>query len=436
MIRKKKLESPPDGSMILASGVYLPTDKGRCILVFGGAGSGKHFYYAGPNLMQCSGSYVVTDPSGSLYRQYGKFLEGKGYKVKSLNLSQMDKGNRYNPFHYIRGDEDIESLVDTLFANTAPSERFKNVPSGREAESSLLKAVVAYLHAYADPAEQNFTNIMKLLREAWGRGEPLEKKTALDYIFDNIRTFAPDSYAVRQYDNFRTKAGDSPVEAVISCLTRLQVFDLWDVAELTKTDDIGLEAVGSEKTVLFIITPTSELTFHFLAAVIYAQMFDIITGHREEPLVHTHLLMDQPEMALVPELRSRIDAAKKRGATTTMFVHTPETMVKNYRDDWEPISGNCDAAILISQGGRGICDWFQKHAGMTTQRADKTEKKRSFRFFHLKNASDNTDACLEDIRSLPEDECLVAVKGMPVKKVPKYAAKDHPSWKIFKGEMS
>ena len=165
-------------------------------------------------------------------------------------------------------------------------------------------------------------------------------------------------------------------------------------------------------------------------------MFDIVIGHREEPLVHTHLLMDQPEMALVPELRSRIDAAKKRGATTTMFVHTPETMVKNYRDDWEAISGNCDAAILISQGGRGICDWFQKHAGLTTQRADRTEKKRSFRFFHPRKASDNTDACLEDIRTLPEDECLVAVKGMPVKKVPKYAAKDHPSWKIIKGEMS
>ena len=79
--------------MILASGVYLPTDKGRSILVFGGTGSGKYYYYIEPNLMQCNTSFVVSDPGGDLYRRYGKFLEKKGYKVKSLNLNlpRMDK---------------------------------------------------------------------------------------------------------------------------------------------------------------------------------------------------------------------------------------------------------------------------------------------------------------------------------------------------------
>ena len=58
----------------------------------------------------------------------------------------------------------------------------------------------------------------------------------------------------------------------------------------------------------------------------------------------------------------------------------------------------------------------------------KAEKKKLFSFFGQKKKTNSTDACLEDIRTLPENECLVAIKGTLVKKVPKYAAKNHPSW--------
>ena len=451
MIRKKKLESPPDGNMILASGVYLPTDKGRSILVFGGTGSGKYYYYIEPNLMQCNTSFVVSDPGGDLYRRYGKFLEKKGYKVKSLNLNlpRMDKGNHYNPFRYIHCDEDIECFVETLLSNTSPPEDFADKPGGREAEASLLKAVVAYLHNNTSQPEQNFTNIMKLLRACqpiedtgnenaplamkllrayWGNVEPPEKKTAFDYIFDEVRSYAPDSYSIKQYDNFCAKAGNLRKKIVISCLTRLQVFDLWDVAELTKTDDIDFEAMGDEKTALFIITPTRERTFHFLAAVIYTQLFDVIAKHRQKDKasICTYLFLDASEMELLPNLENRIDKAKECGATITLFVHVPEIMEKYYQNDWRHISETYDVALLFSPRESSTRDWFQKHAEFALQKEAGAEKKRLFNLFNRKENS--TDACLEDIRSLPEDECLVAIKGIPVKKVPKYAAKNHPSW--------
>ena len=66
----------------------------------GGSGSGKSYNFVGPNLMQANCSYVVTDPSGGLFKEYGHFFERQGYHVKCFNLSRMSEGNHYNPFHY------------------------------------------------------------------------------------------------------------------------------------------------------------------------------------------------------------------------------------------------------------------------------------------------------------------------------------------------
>ena len=48
--------------------------------------------------------------------------------------------------------------------------------------------------------------------------------------------------------------------------------DFW----LTFMDNIHLETLGDEKTALFIIIPSSDTTFNFLAAMMYTQLFDTL----------------------------------------------------------------------------------------------------------------------------------------------------------------
>lgn len=243
------------------------------VLVIGGAGSGKTFAYTGPNLMQADSSYVVTDYSGGLYRQYGPFLEYMGYKVRCLNLIEMGHGGHYNPFNYIRSDEDIESLVNTLIAVTIPPEEQKDDPFWEKAEKALLMAVTAYIHYYTAPSQQTFSNIMRLLRAGETDEDDPSMRSALDTIFEQIEELEPESFAVRQYKTFKMATERALKRIIISCLMRLMTFDLKDVADMTGTDDIGLDTIGDEKTALFIIIPTGEKTFNFIAAMLYSQLF-------------------------------------------------------------------------------------------------------------------------------------------------------------------
>ena len=61
---------------------------------------------------------------------------------------------------------------------------------------------------------------------------------------------------------------------LISTTTRLQCFKLEKVRNLTCTDNIELDTVGDRKTALFIIIPSTDNTYTFLAAMMYTQLFD------------------------------------------------------------------------------------------------------------------------------------------------------------------
>lgn len=431
--------------MILASGAYLPDDRGRSILFFGSSGSGKHFYYTGPNIMQCNTSYVVTDPSGGLYQQYGKFLEDKGYKVRCLNLIHMDEGSHYNPFRYIRNDKDIESLVKALLINTTPPEAPISIPLYEKGETALLAGLITYMCRHCAPQQQSLVGILKLIREKTGnKTSAMDCALHMEAIFRELEAENQDSFAVKQYDNFcmEVRMTDKALQrtlasCAISCAVRLQIFDLWNVQELTKEDDIDLEAVCQEKTALFIITPTDDTVFNFIAAMMYTQLFDVLSRYgadEKEPAIHTHLLLNEPEMILVPDFETRIKTAKKCGVTTTLFIHSPAVMAKAYSADWKNISEKCDAAILASQQG-DVMDWFHKYTWMASRKEGGAGRKRFFGILgRRKTFNEDAGIYLEDIRMLSEDECLVAVKGAPVKKMLKYAAKSHPSWSVVKDE--
>ena len=91
------------------------------VTVIGGSGSGKSFHYVMPNGMKGDTSMVLTDPKGELYHKLGNILELKGYRVIAFNLVDMDNSDCYNPFEYIRSDNDIIKLVTNMMKNNNDS---------------------------------------------------------------------------------------------------------------------------------------------------------------------------------------------------------------------------------------------------------------------------------------------------------------------------
>lgn len=290
-------------NMILSQEIFMSmnnkkTNRNMNVFVIGGSGSGKSFNFVGPNIMQANCSYAVTDPSGGLYKEYGPFLEYYGYKIKCFNLSHMEKSSHYNPFNYIHNDKDISILVTTLISNTNPPDKQGGDPFWEKSETALLNALIAYLHHYTEPEMQNFSNVMRLMMAAEVDENDSSAKSPLDFIFEEVLRQDPESYAAKQYGLFKMGAGKTLKSILISCGVRLGAFQLSDVAYLTDTDTIDLDSLGDEKTGLFIILPTGEKTFNFLASMMYSQLFQRVYDYCENTAEYSQLIVDAEDQVV------------------------------------------------------------------------------------------------------------------------------------------
>ena len=123
------------GAMILPDGKYYSlndreTRLNNNVLVVGTTGAAKTRTVITPNLLECVGSYVVTDPKGNLYRQWGDYMKNHGYRVLRLSFIHPEKSVHYNPLNYVKTTQQIQQLSSALVkssgaysADPFPSER-------------------------------------------------------------------------------------------------------------------------------------------------------------------------------------------------------------------------------------------------------------------------------------------------------------------------
>ena len=267
-------------------------------LVCGGSGAGKTRFFAKPNLCQANSSYVVLDPKGELLVSTGKLLEAKGYSIRVLDLINMDRSHCYNPFVYLRDDNDIQRLVTNLFKNTTPKGSQSQDPFWDQAATMLLLALVFYLHYEAPPEEQNFPMVMEMIRAGDVREDDDTYKSALDILFERLEMRNPEHIALKYYRNYHSGSGKTLKSIQITLISRLEKFNLDSLANITQNDELELWSLGEQKTAIFAVIPDNDSSFNFLVGMLYTQLFqqlyhqaDFVHGGRLP--VPVHFLMDE-----------------------------------------------------------------------------------------------------------------------------------------------
>ena len=302
-ISRKYATSPKSENKILTQNVSISLDErrhGRNLntLVCGGSGSGKTRYFAKPNIMNCNTSYCVLDPKGELLASTGALLKEQGYEIRVLDLVNMHRSHCYNPFVYLRSDNDIQRLVTNLFKNTTPKGSHTMDPFWDQAASMLLLALMFYLHYEAPPEEQNFPMVMDMIRAGEVREEDESYRSTLDILFERLEMRDPEHIALKYYRSYRSGAGKTLKSIQITLMSRLEKFNLESLAGITQTDEMDLASLGEKKTALFAVIPDNDSSFNFIVGMLYTQLFqqlyyqaDIV--HSGRLPVHVHCCLDE-----------------------------------------------------------------------------------------------------------------------------------------------
>jgi type IV secretion system protein VirD4 len=404
------------------------------VVVVGGSGSGKTRGYVKPNLLQGNTSYVVLDPAGEILRDNGHSLESMGYKIRVIDLVDMEKSDKYNPFAYIHTDNDVMMLITTLIKNTTPAGSTTTDPFWEKAETMLVSALMLLLHHFGLPSEKNFRMLMALLTEAKG---DTSRENILDILFACYEAEYPGNIASLTYHRVKSGAEKTMQSIIITASARLTKFDLESLQNLTMDDEMAFETYGDEKTALFIKTPVVDSSFNFIAGMVYTQLFQqLYSVADEEPMGHlkipVHFLMDEFANVKLPEDFEKIlSTSRKHWILISIILQNVAQLKAIYEKSWESIVGNCDTFIYLGGNEQSTHEYISKALGKETIR---TKTYQMTRGGHGSSSVNFNQLGLElmspdQVRRLDNRKCIVMVRGERPVIDDKYKLKKHPNIK-------
>ncbi len=446
LLRKKYADADTSRNLPLTQNVSIGLDgrkhmRNLNILVCGGSGSGKTRCHAKPAILNAGVSFVVPDPKGEIIRAEGNALLAKGYIIKVLDLINMEKSHCYNPFVYLRDENDIQRLATNLFKSTTPKGTKTQDPFWDQAAMMLLLSLMLYLHYEAPPEEQNFPMVMEMLRAGLTEDDEDEDDSGngqysiLDEIFDRLELRAPTHIALKYYRSYRSGSSKTIKSIQITLASRLEKFNLDSLASITQTDEMELWSLGERKTAIFAIIPDNDTSFNFLITILYTQLFQQLyrqadTVHGGRLPVHVHFVMDEfPNVALPDDFDKLLATMRSREISVSIIVQNITQLKALFEKEWESIVGNCDEFLYLGGNEQSTHEYISKLLGK------ETIDMKTFGRSRGRNGSYTTNFQItgrelmtpDEVRMLDNRYALLFIRGERPAMDLKYDIKKHPN---------
>jgi type IV secretion system protein VirD4 len=412
-------------------------NRNKNVVVVGGAGSGKTRFYVKPNLMQMHSSYVVSDSKGLLLMETGKMFEEAGYKIKIFDLINRRDTHHYNPFNYIKTEDDILKIVNNLIKNTSNPDKKGGDDFWEKAETALLMAIFSYLIQEVVEEDRTLGNVIELVRLADIEEDVPGFVSPLDVLFNELEEKDPTNFAVAQYKIFKLSGDKTTKSILVSLGVRLSPFDIPSIKELVAKDTLELDTVGDEKTILYVLLPDTDTSFNFLASMMYQQLFDMLVYKADNVYkgrlpCHVRCILDEfANIGQIPDFEKVISVIRSREISTNVILQNISQLKTLYKDTWETIIGTSDVFLYLGGMEQSTHEYISKLLGKETieQRNISVTKgaNGSFNESFQKLGRNLMDP--DEVASLKGQQCILKIRGANPFLSEKYDIVKHKNYK-------
>lgn len=405
------------------------------ILLVGTSGSGKTRFYNKVNLMESAlndvfQGIIVTDPKGELLIETASMMEKHGYKVKVFDIKNWN-GNHWNPFAYFDKDVDILSFVNSLVENTNKGQKGGD-PFWDNASVLLFNSVFFYLKERCNPEDRNLLNVKRLIKLAAVNENDDSFESTLDKMMNNLEKENPNSKAVEFYKEFKKGANDTLKSIIITCLSRLNFIGLDEVDQMLAYDDMDIQDIGYEKTILYICIPDDDSTFNFLSGMFIDQLFRILIRkadvNRKKPYIH-FLLDEFPNIGKLNYFCEKLSTIRSRNISTTVVVQNIQQIEKLYKGQEKVIIENCNTKLIL--GTSECATWVSEKLGtmtIDTKTTGGSKGKNSSSSYNNNQMKRNLmDA--NEVEQLDKSKCIIMIQGSYPILANKYRIETHKLYK-------
>ena len=439
-VNAKYMQKPISENKILTQNVKLGLNgkkhrRNLNVLVCGGSGAGKTRFYCKPNIMQANTSFIILDPKGEILRDTGNLLTKKGYEIRVLDLINMDKSHCYNPFVYLKNDNDVQKLVTNLFKSTTPKGTQSSDPFWDTAASMLLMALILYLKYEAPEDEQNFEMVLEMLRAGEVNEDNDKQDSPLDRLFQRLELKDTNHIALKYYRDYRSGSAKTLKSIQITLSSRLEKFNLEDLAKMTRIDEMELDSIGEKKVALFALIPDNDTSFNFLVSILYTQLFQQLfytADHKYKGSLpmHVHFCMDEfANVSLPDDFDKILSVMRSRNVSVSIILQNLAQLKALFEKQWESIVGNCDTFLYLGGNEQSTHKYVSELLGKETIDTNTYGKSTGHSGSYSTNYQQTGRELLtpDEVRLLDNQYALLFIRGERAVKDFKYDILKHPN---------
>ena len=373
------------------------------------------------------GSYIFTDPKGELYDRTAGYLKSKGYEIKVLNLVRPQYSDGYNPLMHVSSELDVDVIANTVVKGQKTESG--SDPYWDDMAEMLLKALIYYLIATRPEEEQNLASCAELVRAA--------NKNGGSNLLSDLINQLPYDHPARMYYKSIEIAPEKTYGSILSSLqSKLGKFDSKEIAELTSTDTIDFEEIGSKKTAVYVISSDTHTAYDFLLTIFFSQMiqqlYDFADKNGGRLKERTYFILDEfANIGKIPDFDKKISTSRSRGISFSVILQNIDQLEAVYEKSYETIMGNCDTHVFLGSNSFKTVEYFSKALGEKTIERDNwsvNKDKNMFRQGYSKSDQIMARALMtpDELRRLDNDLCIIFEKGIKPVKANKFYYFKHP----------
>lgn len=356
--------------------ICVPNNIGRNMnfAVFGSSGSGKSYSFARPNILTRIArgeSFIVTDPSGELYRDTAALAEKNGFTVRVLNLKKPDASNGWNPLDVLQAASPTEvqmltaSLVHTILSNTADDNARGDVFFD-QSEENLLKALILYVavspHFKGKEHERHLGTVYDLLTKLAAQEGILE-----EFSPQNLPENDPASAPWKMFQG----AGRLKTNFITGLASRLELFQTDIIKEMFSHSEINLSAPGQEKCAYYVMSPITNNKMRFLLSLFFSCAFEQLIADAESSggklKIPVYFILDEfKAIGRINAFADKVANVRKYGISIAMIFQDLNQLQLSYEKDFNSILSNCDTWLSLGVNDFETADMLSKRAGVTT----------------------------------------------------------------------
>ena len=419
-----------------------PKQLNKNSLVVGIPGDGKTFTYVKPNIMQENSSFVITDPKGLLVREVGSMLENDGYTIKVFDLVNLTNSDTFNVFNYMKSELDIDRVSEAIVDGTKKSDK-QGEDFWAQAELLLMRSLLGYLYfdSQISSYTPNLSNVSDMLRNI----QRIDKKkpSPVEKMFEALDKELPDNYACKQWELFNNNFQSETRTSVLAVASaRYAVFDHKKVKTLIERDTMEMDKWNIEKTAVFITIPETNKAFNFLASLMFAMMFDVLTHqaddmlqgliHQDKELLHIQFIIDEfANIGKIPNFNEVLASIRSREMSAKIIIQAISQLQAMYHNDWKTIINNCATILYLGTQDKETMEYFSMRSGKQTINV----KNRSVSRGRNGSMSESNQIQMrplmtpDEIARIGVDEALLFIAKQNVLKDKKASVFDHPKAK-------